>query len=262
MSSETPAKESRLFVGSIAKCFQVLEALNKVDRPVGILELSLLVDLDRSAVQRITHTLRALGYLKQDPSTRALSLSSRMLEFGHTSLANNRVLEIAHPYLERLCKRTGETINLIELAGDEVVYVGRYPGKHPLTVDIHVGSRLPAFCTASGRAILSRLGEKEITEVLDRKAKRKFTVHTVTDTATLLSLIARAGYDGYAVNNQEIFLGDISLAAALVNPSGKPLAAINLAAPMPRWTLEQVHSYLVPQLISTTTSVNKALARL
>ncbi|CAA9384611.1 MAG: hypothetical protein AVDCRST_MAG51-21, partial [uncultured Ramlibacter sp.] len=86
MATAAPARprraggDSPLFMGSLAKCFQVLEALNTAGRAVGLTELAQLAGLDRSGVQRITHTLRVLGYLRQDPATKAFRLSGRMLE--------------------------------------------------------------------------------------------------------------------------------------------------------------------------------------
>lgn len=166
MVSATPARarrgaadaDSPLYMSSLGKCFQVL---NTADRAVGLTELTELTELarlaglDRSSVQRITHTLRVLGYLRQDPASKAFRLSGRMLEFGHTVLATNVVRGRAQPNLEALNKRTGETVNLMELEGDEIVYVSHFPSLHAVSVDLHVGSRLPAFCTAAGRAILS-----------------------------------------------------------------------------------------------------------
>ena len=128
-SGTTATAESRsnpLFMGSLAKCFQVLEALNTAGRPVGLTELAQLSGLDRSGVQRITHTLRELRYLRQDPATKAFRLSSRMLEFGHTVLATNQLRERAQPHLESLNRRTAETVNLmgrIGLATSGVVHL-------------------------------------------------------------------------------------------------------------------------------------------
>jgi len=153
--------EHPLYVGSIAKCFKVLEALNVAGRAVALTELTALAGLERSAVQRITHTLRTLGYIRQHPQTRAYTLAGRMLEFGHTVLATDRLREKAYPFLERLNRTTGETVNLMELEGDEIVYVARFPSLHAVSVDLHIGSRLPAFCTAAGRAILAQVNEAD-----------------------------------------------------------------------------------------------------
>ncbi|HET8746915.1 MAG TPA: IclR family transcriptional regulator [Ramlibacter sp.] len=258
-SRQAPEHESPLFLGSVAKCFQVLEALNTVGRPVGLTEIASLSGLDRSGVQRITHTLRVLGYLRQDPGTKAFRLSGRMLEFGHTVLATNRLRERAQPHLEALNRRTGETVNLMELEGEEIVYVSRFPSIHAVSVDLHVGSRLPAFCTAAGRAILSRLDAAEALTHLKAARRTRMTPHTVTDLNGLRERLEQARELGYALNDQEAFLGDVSVAAPLMDHRGHPLGAVNIAVPSPRWKVEDVVARLVPALLRTAATINDEL---
>lgn len=254
-----PGEDSPLFVGSIAKCFQVLEALNVAGRPVGLTELSRLAQLDRSATQRISHTLRVLGYLRQAPGSRAFTLSGRMLEFGHTVLATNRLRTLVQPHLEALNRRVGETVNLTELQGQEIVYMMRYPSHHAVSVDLHVGSRLPAFCSAGGRAILASMDETRAMAILKASRRSAMTARTVTDLPALLEKLREARRLGYALNDQEAFIGDISVAAALLDREGAPIGAINIAVPWPRWPLAAVLERLVPQLLRTAATVQKAL---
>lgn len=266
-ATRAPAKaaretESALFIGSIGKCFQVLEALNAAGRAVGLKELAEISGLDRSAVQRITHTLRVLGYLRQDASTRAFTLSGRMLEFGHTVLATDRVRERSQPHLEALNKRTGETVNLMELEGDEIVYVSRFPSLHAVSVDLHVGSRLPAFCTAAGRAILSRMDEDASLALLKAAKRTAMTPRTLTDLGALRKAIAQARTLGYALNDQEAFIGDLSVAAPLLDRQGRPVGAVNVAVPTPRWQLPELLDKLVPQLVKTAAAINRELKNL
>ena len=267
----TPARKARkpdagldssLFIASVAKCFQVLEALNAAGRAVALTELAALAQLDRSAVQRVTHTLHALGYLRQHPLTRAFTLSGRMLEFGHTVLATDRLREKASPHLEALNRKTGETVNLTEMEGPEIVYVVRFPSLHAVSVDLHVGSRLPVYCSAAGRAILSRLAEAEAMVMLGAMKRTSMTKRTVTDLQGLRAALARARELGYALNDQETFVGDISIAAALTNRVGEPVGAINIAVPSPRWQLAEVLRRLVPQLLKTAREINRELADL
>lgn len=253
------AGESPLFMGSVAKCFQVLEALNAAGRAVGLTELAQLAALDRSGVQRITHTLRVLGYLRQDAATKAFRLSGRMLEFGHTVLATDQLRQRVQPQLEALNRRTGETVNLMELEGHDIVYVARFPSLHAVSVDLHVGSRLPAFCTAAGRAILSHMEPAEAQALLKAVRRTAMTRFTVTDLAGLREALDTARTLGYALNDQEAFIGDISVAAPLLDPRGHPLGAVNIAVPSPRWRLEDVLHKLVPQLLKTVAASNKEL---
>jgi DNA-binding IclR family transcriptional regulator len=250
---------SPLFLGSVAKCFQLLETLNEAGRPVGLTELAQLSGIDRSSVQRVTHTLRALGYLRQDPGTKAFRLSGRMLEFGHTALATHALREHAQHHLEALNRRTGETVNLMELEGDEIVYVSRYPSLHAVSVDLHVGSRLPAFCTAAGRAILSHLDHDDALARLKAARRTAMTRFTVTDLAGLRRALEAARAQGYALNDQEAFLGDISVAAPLLDRRHVPLAAVNIAVPTPRWQLQDVLQRLVPQLLKSVAAINREL---
>jgi DNA-binding IclR family transcriptional regulator len=252
-------RDSPLFLGSLAKCFQVLEALNTAGRAVGLTELAQLAGLDRSGVQRVTHTLRVLGYLRQDPATKAFRLSGRMLEFGHTVLTTNHVRERAQPHLEALNRRTSETVNLMELEGQEIVYVSRFPSLHAVSVDLHVGSRLPAHCTAAGRAILAWMEPSEALALLKSAPRISMTQFTITDLTGLREALQSARTQGYAVNDQEAFIGDISVAAPLLDPQGRPLGAVNIAVPSPRWQLQQVLDRLVPHLLRTVASVNKEL---
>ena len=250
-------QDSPLFMGSVAKCFQVLEALNTATRPLGLTELAQLSALDRSAVQRITHTLRSIGYLRQDPDSKAYRLSGRMLEFGHTVLATDLLRERSHHHLESLNRRTGETVNLMELEGDEIVYVARFPSLHAVSVDLHVGSRLPAFCTAAGRAIYSRMPPSEALARLKSVKRTSMTTRTVTDITGLVSALESARKLGYALNDQEAFVGDISVAAPLLNHRQEPIGAVNIAVPTPRWGLDNVLSHLVPLLLRTASSINR-----
>ena len=256
------ATESPLFMGSVAKCFQVLEALNAAGRAVALTELASIAQMDRSAVQRVTHTLHALGYLRQHPVTRAFTLSGRMLEFGHTVLATDRLRDKATPHLDALNRKTGETVNLMELEGQEIVYVARFPSLHAVSVDLHVGSRLPAFCTAAGRAILARLDEEVALGVLAAARRAALSKRTVTDLPGLRAALAKARELGYALNDQEAFVGDISVAAALVDRAGEPVGAVNIAVPSPRWLLADVLRRLVPQLLRTARAINDELTDL
>jgi hypothetical protein len=103
----------------------------------------------------------------------------------------------------------------MELEGDEIVYVARFPSLHAVSVDLHVGSRLPAFCTAAGRAILSQMEPAEALARLKGVKRSSMTARTVTDIAGLSSALDAARKLGYALNNQEAFVGDVSVAAPL-----------------------------------------------
>jgi len=258
--ARTPAMAGdRLFVLSVGKCFQLLECLNRAQRPLTLTELVQVSGLEKSAVQRLAHTLRVLGYLRQHPRSRAYSLSSRLLEFGHTVLSTDPVREIAAPHLEALNRSSSETVNLMELEGSEIVYVSRFASVHPVSVNLHVGSRLPAFCSAAGRAILAHLPADQAEAIL-AGPREPMTQHTVTDLSALRRILAQVRRDGYVINDQEAFIGDISLAAPIFNGDQEVVGAINIAVPLPRWTVERARKELVPPLLRCARAISRDLA--
>ncbi|MFC4275373.1 IclR family transcriptional regulator [Achromobacter aloeverae] len=261
MRAMAPAEAGtdRLFVNSVAKCFRALETFNAAQRPLSLKELTELSGLEKSAAQRLTHTLCILGYLRQHPRTRAYVLSSRLLEFSYSMLVTDLIREAAEPHLRALNLACRETVNLMDLEGNEIVYVLRYPSSHPVSVDLHVGSRLPVFCSAAGRAILAWLPEAEAEHLL-AGPRKAMTEHTVTDLAALRAILAQAKREGYVVNNQEAFIGDISLAAPVFDRDGEVTAAINIAVPSPRWSIARAKKELAPLLLQCARRISNDLA--
>ncbi len=157
---ETP--RSSLFVGSTAKAFQVLHAFDGPSRHMTLIDIARTSGLDRSATQRLVHTLEALGYLYRVPDTRSYGLTTKVLQFSYNYVRANELIDKASPYLLDISRRLGETTNLLELDNHEIVFVARFPGQHLVNIDIVVGARLPAMFTAAGIAILSRLSDERV----------------------------------------------------------------------------------------------------
>ena len=260
MRDQSLLKPDRLFVHSVRKCFQLLECMSKAQRPLSFTDLAHTSGLERSTVQRLVHTLCQLGYVRQNPQTRAYVLSPRLLQFGHAVLQADGVAEAAEPFLERLNQECKETVNLMELEGSEIVYVLRYPSTHPVSVDLHVGSRLPVYCTAAGRVFLAHMSAEELDALL-ALPRPQVTEHTITEEAVLRERLAQVHTQGYALNDQEAFIGDISMAAPLFDRSQSVVGAINIAVPYPRWTVEDARRELVPLLLETARKITQQITR-
>lgn len=260
MRDQTLVKADRSFIHSVRKCFQVLECLGEAQRPLSFTELVQASRLERSAVQRLVHTLAQLGYLRQHPRTRAYTLSPRLLQFSYAALQVDPVAEAAEPYLQKLNQQCKETVNLMELESSDIVYVLRYPSFHAVSVDLHVGSRLPVHCTAAGRVFMAHMVSEEL-EALLALPRPKLTEHTITDEAALRQILTQVRQQGYCLNNQEAFLGDISIAAPLFDRHREVVGAINIAVAFPRWTVPAVRKKLVPLLLETAQKITQQLTR-
>lgn len=249
---------SSLFVGSTEKAFQVLHAFYGPHREMTLTEIARAVGLDRSAVQRAVHTLEVLGYVRRVAETRNYRLTAKVLQFSYSYLRANELIERASPYLLDLSRNLGETTNLLELDGHEIVFLARFPGKHLLNVDIVVGSRLPALFTASGTTIVSQRSAAEQQEILKRTPLVPMTPHTQTDPAALMERIRAAAEKGYSVITNETVMGDISVAAPILDDYGVAVAAINISVPTSRWTPERAEIELAPQVQVAGTSISRS----
>lgn len=252
-------ERSSLFVGSVEKAFQVLEAFHGPDRRLmSMAEIARAADLDRSATQRLVHTLEQLGYIRRLPDSAMYGLAAKVLGLSYNYLRSNDLVERASPYLLDISRTLGETANLQELDGHEIVFLARFPGQHLINVDFGVGFRLPAVYTASGIAILSKLTEAQRWDVVRATALTPITPFTETQPDNLMAAIREAGERGYAVVMNQTVVGDISVAAAITDHRGLPVGAINISVPSTRWTLETAQARLAPHVQVAAMSISQA----
>ncbi|PUA16944.1 IclR family transcriptional regulator [Glaciimonas sp. PCH181] len=249
-------EESPLFVQSLATGLTVLDAFNAERQSMNLPEIAAAASISKSAAQRFTHTLQAVGLLKKDPATKRFSLTTRALSLGYHYLQSNLLLERANPYLLELNRNSEETVNLAERDGDNMVYIARFPSPVRAIAHMPIGRQLPMFCTSAGRAFLSGLPDEEVRAILNATERPQFTQHTVTDIDRLMEMIATVRETGYAYSIEEYYRSDLALAVPLFDGSGAPVAAINISVSMAYWTLEKAQAELVPQLLATANLIS------
>jgi DNA-binding IclR family transcriptional regulator len=125
-----------------------------------------------------------------------------------------------------------------------------------------IGSRIPMYCTGSGRAWLSALPDAEALALLRASERVAHTRHTLTDEAAILAELGQARQRGYAINREELFLGDMTLGAPVIGSHGRPVAAVHIVAPTSRWTPEEAESRLGPALLACARSLSNSVRAL
>ncbi|HTJ98995.1 MAG TPA: IclR family transcriptional regulator C-terminal domain-containing protein [Bordetella sp.] len=233
--SDLPGASSTLFVNSVEKAMRVLTAFDDKHSRLSLSQIASLTDLDLSAAQRFTFTLVTLRYLVKDPFTKTYSLSPRLLDFAFHYLASNELVRRAAPYLRQLSQETEETANITVLEDTDIVFTLRIVSQHVLNPHVITGSRLPAYCTAPGLAILSRLPEDQVRGILDGSNLIEHTPHTVADRPGIMKRLEAFRKQGYSHTKGEYYIGDISTAAPIVDARGYPIAAVNVAVSRARW---------------------------
>lgn len=222
-------------------------------------EIAALSGVGKSGAQRFVHTLRVLGLVRQDQESKAYTMSPGILTYARSFFASNALHEHAEPFLRDLALRTGETVNLSEIVGTEIVFTLRFPSIYSVSVDLSVGSRLPVFNTSGGRVIIAQWPEERARDLLARSDLKAWTPHTRIDPAELMKELSSVRKAGYAMSDQEAFLGDLSVAAPVFGFDGKCLGAVNIAVPTPRWEKTKVREVLMPLVVDTARQISASL---
>src|SRR3546814_10137367 len=178
--------------------------------------------LSKRATQRFTHTLFALGYLRKNPITKEFSLAPRSLEVGLRYLQTSPLVNGSNPYLHSLNRACQETCCLAEPDGLDMVYVSRFPAHKEMFVNMPLGMRIPMFCTASGRALLSRLEPDVALDVLRKNKRAYYTANTITSMNQLEEILDEARTSGFAWANSEYYSGEINISAPILDHTGIP----------------------------------------
>jgi IclR family pca regulon transcriptional regulator len=218
---------------SLARGLAILSTFHS-DRPlIGVSELSRGLELSRSTVHRYVATLAKLGYLQQDPDSKRYRLGPKVLDLGFSALNSMDLLEISAPHLRQLSDETQRTVNLAILDGTDVVYIERCrsarPGQQEIDLNLHVGARLPAYCTAMGKAILAFLPEQRLEELIAQIDFVPRGPNALTDPKAFREELDKVRALGLAVNDEELAYGLRSIAAPIYTHSGEVVAAVNLA---------------------------------
>jgi DNA-binding IclR family transcriptional regulator len=157
-----------------------------------------------------------------------------------------------------LSKETEETVNLTLLDDTQIIFVSRFMSRHMLNTDVVIGTRMPAYCTAPGIAILSRLPEAEALAIIDRSDLKAHTAHTTFRREDLLAKIRTAAQNGYATAFEEFYLGDASVAAPILDARGHPQGAVNVAASLSRFSREVVVTRFAPLVVAAAHAIARA----
>jgi DNA-binding IclR family transcriptional regulator len=226
---EPVGRPDPLYIRSVEKAFRVLAAFGAATPTLSLAQVAAATEMDKSAAQRFVHTLERLGYLGREPNSSRLSLTPRTLELGTHYIRASALVQRAMPFLLELSRSTQESVSLTVLDDTDVVYVVRFTSRHMVSSNVVIGTRLPAYCTAPGRAMLARLPAAEADALLARSDRRAVTPATTWELPALQARLKSAADAGYAMAVGEIFSGDISLASAVTGARGEPIGAVSLS---------------------------------
>ncbi len=197
-----------------------------------------------------------LGLLRKDPDTKRFELTARVLEFGANYTRSSSLVRATAPYLLDLSKATEESVSLTVLDGIDIVYIQRLMSRHMLTTNVITGTRLPAYCTAPGMALLSGLPRAEALAIIERSDRKPITPKTNWTIETITEQLNATTAHGYALLVDQIYLNDISLAVPIYGLAGRSIAAVSLGVSKLRCSPEEAREKFAPLLISVAEALS------
>lgn len=231
---------ARADAGSLARGIRLLEVLAGAGRAMGVSELSRALDLDKGTVYRLLATLKARGYVEQDPETRKYAVGPRMIAVSSRILGNNDVVLQARPAMKKLLRETRETVHLAMLMENQVVYIAQEISPEVISVNTEVGQREPVHCTAVGKALVAFLPDEELEAVIRYLDFRPYTPRTITDPDRFRAHCRQIRTQGYAVDDEELHPGVRCIAAPVRGYDGAVLASLGISGPTTRLLSEMI----------------------
>jgi IclR family transcriptional regulator, pca regulon regulatory protein len=234
----------------------------------GIADMAAELSMSRSTTHRYATTLAELGYLEQAASRR-YRLTPRAADFGHAVLGAMALSERSRAPLHELRRRTGWTVSLGMLDGDELMLLDRlrgWRGLHEIDLRLGPSARLPLHCTAMGKVLVARLPGPEQRALLAKLALPRqgplgrYGPNCIAGRRALRAELARVRQRGFALDDEELSDGLRSIAVPVLDTDGSTLAALDLAVPGALFAAEELNPRFGATLRRTADRIAKALA--
>jgi DNA-binding IclR family transcriptional regulator len=259
-SGDRPQPKQGGALKSLAKALSVMDLIFAAQgRDLSISEISKEVGLPKGTSHRILCSLVHFKYARHDPLTKKYGLGARFLDIGAPFEKRQMLRAFIAPVLRQMRSKCKETVSVAILVKDEIEYIERYESEMILRVDIHVGTRFPAHCTATGKILLSALPEEELDLRLKHRRKlRKFTENSISSFMALKEALAKVRREGVARDYEECLVGVHCIASPVAGRGGEVLAAVSISGPRERLTVEKMDE-LEPLLRETTEGISHEL---
>jgi len=238
-------------IRAVERALNVLLCFTSQTPELTMSQISEKIGINKSTVHRLLSTLEGKRFVERDPLTGVYRPGLRLLQMASLAMEQNSLRRLAAPFLQDLCNQYHENVNLTLLDGVDVIYVDVVMDvSQRIKLAAVPGQRLPAFCTASGKAILAFLSEDQIKHILGR-GMPKYTQATITSPEKFFKNVHEIRERGFAISEQEFEEGINAIAAPICH---HPIASISIAGPAYRLTRDRMFE-IGPSLLATAKNI-------
>ncbi|MBW1774901.1 MAG: IclR family transcriptional regulator [Deltaproteobacteria bacterium] len=240
-------------VPAIDKCFDILELLAQSKEPMGISGISGKLNLNKSTVFNIAHTLMDLNVLEHQPDGKFV-FGTRFYILGNMAGKRSDLLQIAHPYLEKINEKTKLSAFLGLRSDRQVILIDKVDAAYGIKLSSEIGMQMPILAGAGIKAMLSQLSDEEIDKILVRTELKRYTPSSIIDKADFKEEILEVRKQGIAYDREEYIEGMVAFAIP-VQAKGRDLQAAIWAVGLTR----QVSEASMPELIGLLKEISEEI---
>lgn len=230
------------------RLFQAMELLAK-NPPMGLMELSNNLDLNKSTMHRILNSLIFMGYAKQEMPSGKYTLTQKICELSNQFSHQTDTLSLVRPILEELAHLSRETIHFVEIEKNSVTYLDIIESPRNLVPSTDkVGDSIPLYCTGVGKALLAGMPDDIIKNMWQNGDLESYTPNTIVNYFDFLEEIERIRKNGYALDLEEYETGVRCVAVSLQTTTKYPKYALSISAPtrrMDKWRISEFSNYIL-----------------
>ena len=249
------SKRDRLFVEAVARATRVLEAFGRTPTALSLTQIAAAANIDKSAAQRIAHTLTRLGYLEQ--ANGGLVPGRRILNRAFDYLRVEPLVSRALPILTELRRNVQERIDFSLFDDLSMLYLVRLQSKRETFYAHLIGRAVPTFCTSGGWAVLAKLPPDRVRDVLSRSDRQKVTPRTIVQINEITRHVERARDKGYSMALEQIMIGEVAVGAAVLDEHGAPVAAIHVVGSLSEWKADEFAQKVGPLAVAAANAVSR-----
>jgi len=253
---------NRYVIQSLTRGIKMLELLAQVGEPLTMSQLAEQMKMNRPTAYRFLYTLENLKLIERNPESKAYQIAPNILKLGYGVFQTSDLWQTAHPYLVGAKQKYGETFNVSILDDAQILYIDRVKTQSILSINLEIGSKLPAYCTSMGRVLLAYLTESEVRALLKPIKWKKYTPQTIASFKELQSILEEVRKKGVSINLGELALELWSAAAPIRNRDGKVVAAVNMAVNALKHEKRYVTKVMIPAVLEVASQISRAMGYL
>ncbi|AVD95167.1 IclR family transcriptional regulator [Pseudomonas sp. SWI36] len=242
----TPVIHPRDLIAGLQKGLALMQLFSAEQPRLSVPQAARLSGLTPSAVRRFLLTLVHEGFAETD--SREYWLTPKALRIGQAYVDSAQLPRMLRPIVEQVARQTQEHVSVGTRDGDEIIHLVRSRYSHVASLSIRPGSRVPMYCTASGRIWLAWLDEGERDEYFARHPLRALTPYTLTDRAQLDAELQRVKGLGFCIVDQEYEIGMRVLGVPLLGRAGQLKATLTITTHASRLSIDEIRLRYLPTL--------------